>query len=662
MVELSSNQKTPKSYRSFVEYLQSLQKDVSSIVKLLLGTGIVSDSISNIAPTITTAYTLNSGEYTLSISSSYATELAAAYTTSAGNAGLLVDNKINAASTFFVPFDETTHILNGSTNNPIEVPYPRLTAPAYFANYTVDSVGSVIYVNGAPQPNTNITVVSKNATLNKAEIAFSEIIEGAIFPDPIDPNGALTSVVFMDTMSTWFSTFGDPIQLQFSNLDIQRTSNPLILELYDINTNSHTYLKVFSEFQVDKPYYEISGPNTIKVHIPPATQAAFNPTSTQMGIYFATTVELNTSTSNNNKFFRQYKLPVGDLLPDSSALKIFAISKTTGEVKELVAESNSLVGALYSLDYVTGHLSVYNIGGAVPEDEIIAVVGYKYLPPVKPHHISSYTNTLAVYYSVGAVYEQTGVTADTDLPNNLYLYLIPEGKLHSIESFIGAGGGLHTTAQVRIIENEMLVTTSPITSWAITEFEEFQSLNVSPIELGTLSRSGYTYTFTANSTADSPYDRLLALAANMPLITQNSFETEKTTDEKTLPAADNLLIPIDYIHANATEVSFFGLNGKLRISDAANTATTKQYTLELGYYNQATDAFNLIQSLGSFDSGIDGGFVSVVQTTFPVDSVWSTTTPTTGQYLALRVAVTNQAGETDFLYDYDLSLYINIKY
>ena len=350
------------------------------------------------------------------------------------------------------------------------------------------------------------------------------------------------------------------------------------------------------------------------------------------------------------------------MLPDPSSLKIFAISKTTGEIKELVSASNALIGSLYSLDYSTGYLSIYNIGGTVPEDEIIAVIGYKYSPPVKPHNLSDYTNTVAIFHSIGAVYEQSGVTADTDLPNNLYLYLVPEGKLRSIESFLNAGGNLQTTAQVRVFENGLVLSDTPVTTWYINEFESFQAFSVEPIELGTLSRSGYTYNFTPNPTANSPYDRLLALAANMPLITHTVFETEKTTDVKDISAASNLIIPIDFIHSSATEVAFFGLVGKLRVSDSANPTTTKQYSIDLGYYDQVADTFTVIQNLGSFDSGIDNGFIEVMQLTFPADAIWSTTTPDTNKYLAIRVSVTNAAGEVSFVYDYDLSLYINIKY
>ena len=662
MVELSSNQKTPKSYRSFVEYVQDLQKNISSITKLLLGTGLVSDTITDIASTISSTYTLNSGTYTLSVRSTHPTSLAATYTTLPENSGILTDNKINSSGKTVLPFDQAAHVINGSTNNPVEVPYPRLTSSPYFAGYTVDTIGTAIYVNGTPQDASAISVVAKDAAQNKAKIAFSKIVGGAIYPDPIDKNGTLTPTVFMGTMSTWFSVFGDPIQLTFSNLDVQRTNRPLILELYDVNTNSYTYLNVFSSFQVDKPYYEVSGPDSIKVHIPAATQAAFSPSSTQMKLYFATTVSLNTATSNNNRFFRQYKLPIGDLLPDSSSLKIFSISKTTGKIKELVAESNALVGSLYSLDYITGFLSIYNIGGSVPEDETIAVIGYKYLPPVKPHNLAEYTNTISIYYSVGAVYEQTDVTSDTDLPNNLYLYLVPEAKLSGIESFLGAGGHLQTTAQVRLLKSELFVTTAPITTWTIPEFESFQALQVTPINLGTLIRAGYTYTFTPNPTADNPYDKLLALASTMPLITHSVFDTEKTTDTCTLTATEPLIIPIDYMHDNATEVTFFGLSGKLKVVDTDNPTTTKQYTLDLGYYDPVTDSFSTIQTLGNFDSGIDSGFIHITQSTFPINSIWTTTTPDNNKYLALQVSVSNQAGETNYTYMYDISAYINIKY
>jgi len=642
--------------------MRSLQNDVSAIITLLLGTGLVSDSATNIEPTIVLSYTLNNGDYILSLSSTYPNKLSTSFIAQNTENGFLVDSHIDRAATFLLPFDEVNHVLNGSTNNPISVPYPHITATAYFPQYTIDSIASAIYINGTPQPNPNITVVAKNATTNTASLAFSKVVGGAVFPDPVNPSGELTNTVFGATISTWFASFGNPIHLKFSSLDIQRTNRPLLLELYDINTDTYTYLKVFSAFQEDKPYYEIDSSDGLNIYIPPTTLAAFDPNSTQMQVYFATPVELDTYSSNNNKFFRQYRLPVTDLLPDSSELKIFAISKTTGAVRELVRESNSLVGSLYSLDYTTGLLSVYNINGSVPEDELIAIAGFKYAPPVKPYNISDYTNTVAVYASTGAVYEQSGVTSPTDLPNNLYVYIVPDAKLSSIESFLNASGKIQTSAQIRMLENGLILSDTPLTMWEVPAFDTFEGLVINPIELGTLSRSGYSYTFTANPTADSPYERLLNLAATMPLITQSTFTTEKTTEKKSLPAADTLIIPIDFIHPNATEITLFGLTGKLLITDSADETVTKQYDLELGYYDHLNAIFSPIQTLAALDAGLNGGYINITEATFPNDFIWHTINPTTSQYLALRITVTDAAGEVNFSYDYDLSVYLNIKY
>lgn len=661
MVELSTLPQTPKSYRSLSEYIRSLQEELSSVITLLLGTGLVSADATTIGSSLSISYTLNSGEYTLSVTSVLSDVVAASYIIDS-DSGVLIKSRIDSSSYDIIPFDTSNNILNGSNSNPIEVSYPNVTSSSPIAGYTIENIASVVYVNGTPQPEPDITVVSKNQLTRKAKLAFTKFIGGHIFPDPVTPDGLLTSVVFSGPIQSWQSTFGDPLNLRFTNLDVKKTNKPLILELYDINTSTYTYLKVYSSFQEDKPYYETVEFDRLKLYIPATTLAAFDPTSTIMKVYFATTVELETSASNNNRFFRQYKLPIDNLLPDDSDLKIFAISKTTGEVKELVSESNILIGDLYAIDYQTGRVSIYNINSAVPEDIMIAVTGFKYEPPVRAYNTSDYTNSIQVFYADGAVYEKSGVTSPSDLPPNLYLYYVPKATKESIESYISSEGTIKTSPQIRMFSNALILSESILSTYYVEGDEVFPSFSVEPILLGTLSASGYSYSFSPNPLSSDPYSRLQNLAATMPLIQAGLYTTERSTELKVLPTSEPNLILVSYIHSNATEVTFYGLSGKMRISDNSNLSTTKQYQVELGHYDHISGVFTPIQSLGTFDSGIDNGYIQITQPTFPNASIWSTTSPTNNVYLALRITVTNPAGELEYLHDYDLSIYHNIKY
>ena len=662
MIEINTNAQLPKSYSSLTSYLDTLQTDISSVVKLLLGTGVASVSEADFSASISTSYSLVNNEYELYFESNYPNVISASYVDDSTDRGLLIDSKISGSASYVIPFDEENSILNGSTNNPIEVPYPSLTSLPIFPQHKLASVASVVYINGTPQPASNISVVSKSQATNTAEIAFLSVLDGFIYPDPVAADGTLTDLILSGPMQTWFSTFGDPIELTFSNLNIKRTNRPLILDLYDVNTATRTYLLVQSSFQEDKPYYEIVGTSKLRVHIPAATQAAFPPASTQMRVYFATTLSRTEIDTSSNRFFRQYQLPATNLTPDDTELAIFAISRTTGEVKELVSSSNALIGSLYSLDYVRGILSVYNIGGAIPEDELIAIGGFKYAPPIKPFNISDYPNTVTLHFQSGGIYTKSGVTGTADLPNNLYVYFVPAQRLASVISYLDRAGKVATAASLRQFSNKVIISETTLTSWAIPQLGPFDSFTVEPIQLGTLAKSGLSYSFTSNPTAFDPYAKLLALAGNLSLISQNSFTTQKTTEIRSLPNGTDLIIPIDYMPANTTEAALYGLTGKVLVTDAANTATTKQYSVEVGYYDPVTDAFSSVQNLGTFDSGINNAFIDIRQATFPTASLWSTLTPTTDRYLAFKVTVINPAGETDFQYDYDLTTYYNLKY
>ncbi len=659
MVELVQNAQVPKSYSSFITYLDNVQKGISSTIGLLLGTGIASDDVNNVAATVSTSYTLDNGTYILNFLVDYDVPLSITYENAISNRndGFFVDDKVKGAKSYVVPFDESEHIINGSSGNPVSLPYP--TQVFYVPNYTVDNLG-IIYVNGTPQKKSDVTVTGTSGQY--ALVSFSKITDGFIYPDPRLPNGDSTTVVFGDTLANWFSEFGSPIELTFSNLKISATNRPLLLDLYDVNTDVRAYLLVHSSFQEDKPYYEITSTNKLKIHIPQQTLDIFDPASTITKIYFVEVAELAEVNTATNRFVRQYKLPVTNILPDNSDLVIFSISKTTGKVTELVSLSNALIGDLYNLDPINGTLTIYNVDNLIPEDEVIAVAGYKYEPPMRPHNISDYTNQIVLYYNAGGTYIKNNVTSSSDLPANLFVYFYPDPLLDSLTSFLDAGGNIVTSPQLRIFKNSILISETPLSSITIPESFGFPEKEYKPVEFGTLVRSGYVYTFVPNQLASDPYQKLLDLAANLQLITQNSFTSVKVTNTYTISSGTPLVIPIDYVPPTATELAFYGLAGKLKVTDNADATVTKQYEIRLGYYDAVGDSFVPQYTVGSFDSGINNGFIEVMQNNFPQDVLWSTLTPNTGKYLALQIIVTNPSGETAFDYEVNLTNYINTKY
>ena len=654
MIRLNEVAALPQTYTSIEEYLTELQKETSSIVYLLLGSGLASDTIDNVDDTFNISTTPTS----VTLTSSYSDKLFSSFAilNDPIYKGMLISGKLNGVSKETIPFDEDLNILNGSLGNPITTGYMRYTE--FVSGWSIDKIASVVYVNGTPQPSDNISVISTDDTNRKAQIGFRQIIGGQIYPDPIRPDGSFTSIVLGGYMANFFSELGDPIQLRFSNLDLFRTTKPLILEVYDVDSATRQYFLVSPEFETGKPYYSVAAPGIINVYIPDEIRSVFSPTSTVIYLYFAEIAELQ-NFGGNNKFYRQYKLPVSGLTPDSSDLKVFAISRSTGEVIELVAESNALIGSYYSLDYKSGILNIYNIGGRIPADVYVAVAGYKYEPPLKPHHVGDYVNSIQLFYSVGGVYNLGSPPEDT-----LYVYLLPEAEYESLSSFVNAAGKIVTAPRMQKFVQNIYIFPSTLTgSWIVEDSTGFfGNTEVTPIFLGELHRSGSTYTFTPNPTADSPYERLRDLARSMSVIAANSYTTEKIREDETLPSTNVLIIPVDYVHDNATEIQFYGLSGKLYIIYPGGP-TEKSWQLELGYYDPDTNVFTPLHTLGTGTSSVSRGYFQITDPTFPDASIWGTTSPTTNVWLAIRVTITDGAsGETEYRYDYSLSVYYNIKY
>lgn len=298
---------------------------------------------------------------------------------------------------YSVIFDEKNP-LNGSTENPIRIPYGLFPVNTV-VGYSKENI-PILYANGTPQLSSDFSI-SRDSEYSK--ISFSRIRGGYIYPIPRDKNGKFnTKVVTGATFLEFKQDFCDDnlnCYLDFGFLNTVSTNKYLVLRVTSLGLETYYHIPKNLPIYNNNLYYltSVDKPNVVIINF---SEFILNDNDTVEFYFIENSPPSITTTSET--FINQYNINVENLLVDTnSSAIVLALDEQNGKFINLSNLNSQLATNIYTINTSYGKIQINTSYLPNPQSKVF-VVNYYYAPPIKVYPNIDYLNNLSFYGTFGS--------------------------------------------------------------------------------------------------------------------------------------------------------------------------------------------------------------------------------------------------------------------